>query len=52
MCSDGLLKMKDVYTQNPKLGDASSVDKQLTEISGRIDKLQLELQKYSVSLLT
>lgn len=47
---DGLLKMKDVYTQNPKLGDASSVDKQLTEISGRIDKLQLELQKYSAYL--
>ncbi len=43
------MKMKDVYIQNPALGDASSLDKQLEENGQKLDKLNQELQKFEVS---
>ena len=43
-----MLKMRDVYVQNPALGDPSSLDKQLEENGQKLDKLQQELQKYEV----
>ncbi|XP_053096096.1 formin-binding protein 1 isoform X6 [Pangasianodon hypophthalmus] len=43
---DALTKMKDVYVKNPQMGDPSSVDPRLAEISHRVDKLQAELQKF------
>ena len=46
---DALLKMRDVYVQNPALGDASSLDKQLEENAQKLDKLNQELQKFEVS---
>ncbi len=44
-----MLKMRDVYNQNPALGDASSLDKQLGENAQKLDKLKQELSKYEVS---
>ena len=43
-----MLKMRDVYVQNPALGDASSLDKQVDENAQKLDKLRQELQKYEV----
>ena len=43
-----MLKMRDVYVQNPALGDASSLDKQLAENAHKLDKLRQELHKYEV----
>ncbi|KAM6985470.1 formin-binding protein 1 isoform 8-T8 [Aplochiton taeniatus] len=43
---DALTKMKDVYLKNPQMGDPSSVDPRLAEISQNIDRLQLEVQKF------
>lgn len=40
--------MRDVYVQNPALGDASSLDKQLEENAQKLDKLNQELQKFEV----
>ena len=41
-------KMRDVYVQNPALGDAATLDGQLEENAQKIDKLNKELQKYEV----
>ncbi|XP_064163359.1 formin-binding protein 1 isoform X1 [Anguilla rostrata] len=43
---DALTKMKDVYVKNPQMGDPSSVDPRLAEISQTIEKLQFEAQKF------
>uniref|UniRef100_A0AAY4EZH8 Formin-binding protein 1 n=1 Tax=Denticeps clupeoides TaxID=299321 RepID=A0AAY4EZH8_9TELE len=43
---DALTKMKDVYLKNPHMGDPSSVDPRLEEISQNIEKLQMEAQKF------
>ncbi|XP_076346756.1 formin-binding protein 1 homolog isoform X14 [Tachypleus tridentatus] len=43
---DGLVKMKLVYEQNPAMGDPLSVEGQLTESGHKLEKLQLELQKF------
>uniref|UniRef100_A0A8C9RMM6 Formin binding protein 1 n=1 Tax=Scleropages formosus TaxID=113540 RepID=A0A8C9RMM6_SCLFO len=43
---EALTKMKDVYLKNPQMGDPSSVDPRLAEISQNIEKLRLELQKF------
>lgn len=47
---DGLMKMKDVYEQNPALGDPMSIEGQLTENSQRLDKLRHEVQKFQALL--
>ena len=44
-----MLKMKDVYIQNPALGDASSLDKKLEENAQKLDRLNQELIKFGVS---
>ncbi|XP_019124623.1 formin-binding protein 1 isoform X1 [Larimichthys crocea] len=43
---DALTKMKDVYVKNPQMGDPTSVDPRLLEISQNIEKLQFEVQKF------
>ncbi|XP_028647302.1 formin-binding protein 1 isoform X13 [Erpetoichthys calabaricus] len=43
---DALTKMRDVYIKNPQMGDPSSVDPQLADISQRIEKLRFEAQKF------
>lgn len=51
MCAlarDALTKMKDVYVKNPQMGDPTSVDPRLLEISQNIEKLQFEVQKFEV----
>ena len=45
---DGMLKMRDVYVQNPALGDPSTLDKQLEENAQKLDKLKHEMQKFEV----
>lgn len=49
MCRDGMQKMREVYTQNSKLGDPASIDKQLQENALKLDKLMLERKKFEVS---
>ncbi|XP_013389246.1 formin-binding protein 1-like isoform X2 [Lingula anatina] len=43
---DGMIKMQEVYQQNPALGDASSLDKQLEENAQKLDLLRQECQKF------
>ncbi|XP_071802027.1 formin-binding protein 1-like [Asterias amurensis] len=43
---EALIKMREVYTKNPTLGDPASVESQLTSIGKKVDTLRLELQKY------
>ncbi|XP_064027090.1 formin-binding protein 1 isoform X3 [Pogoniulus pusillus] len=43
---DALTKMKDVYSKNPQMGDAASVDQRLAELGQNIEKLRLEVQKF------
>lgn len=45
---DALTKMKDVYSKNPQMGDAASVDQRLAELGQNIEKLRLEAQKFEV----
>ncbi|NXF87886.1 FNBP1 protein, partial [Eubucco bourcierii] len=43
---DALTRMKNVYSKNPQLGDAASVEQRLAELGQNIEKLQLEVQKF------
>ncbi|KAI0218394.1 Formin-binding protein 1 [Lamellibrachia satsuma] len=43
---DGLLKMREVYENNPAMGDPLSTNKQLEENAQKLDRLQQEMQKY------
>ncbi|XP_054030229.1 formin-binding protein 1 [Dryobates pubescens] len=43
---DALTKMKDVYSKNPQMGDAASVDQRLAELGQNIERLRLEVQKF------
>jgi hypothetical protein len=43
---DGLLKMQDVFSKNPKMGDPASLAGQLEENSQVLDSLQQEIRKY------
>jgi len=45
---EGLDKMRGVYEQNPKLGDAATLTKQLDENSRTLDQLRIEISKYEV----
>lgn len=47
---DALLKMQDVYRQNTKLGDPSSLDNQLDENAQKLDKLNADLHKWETYL--
>ena len=48
VCRDGLLKMREVYENNPAMGDPASTSKQLEENAQKLDRLQQETQKYEV----
>lgn len=43
---EGMLKLKDVYVQNPALGDPNSIDKQIEENGEKLDSLKKELNKF------
>ncbi|KAM9721435.1 formin-binding protein 1 isoform 6-T6 [Dama dama] len=47
---DAITKMKDVYLKNPQMGDPSSLDHKLAEVSQNIEKLRLEAQKFEAWL--
>ncbi|XP_024854744.1 formin-binding protein 1 isoform X9 [Bos javanicus] len=47
---DAITKMKDVYLKNPQMGDPTSLDHKLAEVSQNIDKLRLETQKFEAWL--
>ena len=42
------MKMKQVYEENPALGDPMSIQGQLTENEIRLEKIRSELKKYQV----
>ncbi|XP_030636178.1 thyroid hormone receptor interactor 10b [Chanos chanos] len=48
--SEALSKMRGVYEQNPQLGDAASLEPQITQTSQNIGKLKGELAKYETWL--
>ncbi|XP_061169788.1 formin-binding protein 1-like isoform X5 [Saccostrea echinata] len=43
---EGMLKMKDVYVNNPALGDPNALEKKIEENAQKIDSLQAEMRKY------
>lgn len=43
-----MLKMKDVYVQNPALGDPNSLDKKIEENGEKLDSCRKELSKFVV----
>ena len=43
-----MVKLQTAYRDNPKLGNAADIDKQLEENSQTMASLQQELQKYEV----
>ncbi|XP_046560841.1 formin-binding protein 1-like isoform X1 [Haliotis rubra] len=43
---EGMLKMKDVYANNPALGDPSTLDKKIEENAQKIDDLRQDLHKF------
>jgi len=48
MSRNGLVKMQDVYKMNPKLGNASTLNKDLDESAVSLDLLRKDLTKYEV----
>ncbi|KAK3088869.1 hypothetical protein FSP39_024788 [Pinctada imbricata] len=42
----GMLKMKEVYAQNPALGDPNSLEKKIEENGQKVDALNAELRKF------
>ena len=44
-----MLKMKDVYVNNPALGDPNALEKKIEENAQKIDSLQAEMRKYQVN---
>ncbi|OTF73113.1 formin-binding protein 1-like protein, partial [Euroglyphus maynei] len=47
---EALLKMRQVYQDNPKLGDPQVVNTQLTECMQKLEKLDVDLKKYQTML--
>uniref|UniRef100_K1PYZ6 Formin-binding protein 1-like protein n=1 Tax=Magallana gigas TaxID=29159 RepID=K1PYZ6_MAGGI len=43
---EGMLKMKDVYVNNPALGDPNALEKKIEENALKIDSLQAEMRKF------
>jgi len=41
--------MREVYEQNPKLGDAATLTRQLEESSHTMEQLSTEISKYEVT---
>jgi hypothetical protein len=47
---EGMLKLKDVYANNPALGDPNMLDKKVEENAQKLDTIRQELHKFEVSL--
>ncbi|KAM9391703.1 formin-binding protein 1a [Pholidichthys leucotaenia] len=47
---DALMKMRDVYEQNPQMGDASSLEPRLEEVKQSLQRLEEELHRNQVWL--
>ncbi|BFZ20710.1 hypothetical protein BsWGS_23748 [Bradybaena similaris] len=43
---EGIIKLKDVYANNPALGDPTTLDKKIEENSQKLDALRQELLRY------
>ncbi|XP_076436694.1 formin-binding protein 1-like [Babylonia areolata] len=43
---EGMMKLKDVYTNNPAMGDPNSLDKKLEENAQKLDAIRQELHKF------
>ncbi|XP_070177040.1 formin-binding protein 1-like isoform X2 [Littorina saxatilis] len=43
---EGMLKLKDVYANNPALGDPNMLDKKVEENAQKLDAIRQELQKF------
>jgi formin-binding protein 1 len=43
-----MLKMQDIYKQNAKLGDPTTIEKQLDENAQKLDRLRQEIRKFEV----
>lgn len=43
---NGIMKMKDVYVQNPSLGDASTLEVQIRQYDSSIAKIEADLHQY------
>ena len=43
-----MLKLKDVYTSNPALGDPDLLERKVEENSHMVEAIRLELKKYEV----
>ncbi|KAK7504998.1 hypothetical protein BaRGS_00003568, partial [Batillaria attramentaria] len=43
---EGMLKLKDVYANNPALGDPNMLEKKVEENAQKLDAIRQELQKY------
>ena len=44
-----MLKLKDVYANNPALGDANMLEKKVEENAQKLDAIRQELHKFEVS---
>jgi len=40
--------MQDVYRSNPALGDATSLEAQIKQATGKMEKLQADLNQFEV----
>ncbi|KAL8562922.1 hypothetical protein ACOMHN_004614 [Nucella lapillus] len=43
---EGMLKLKDVYTNNPALGDPNTLEKKVEENAQKLDSIRQELHKF------
>ena len=48
VCREGMLKLKDVYANNPALGDPNMLDKKVEENAQKLDAIRQELHKFEV----
>ncbi|KAG5854206.1 hypothetical protein ANANG_G00035310 [Anguilla anguilla] len=49
--SQALEKMKDVYEKNPQMGDAGSLEPQISQTAHNVERLQGEMHKYESWLI-
>jgi len=46
--SEGLIKMKHVFQENPKFGDEQDVTQQIITIDENIEKIHAEIRRFEV----
>ena len=49
---EGMLKLKDVYANNPALGDPSMLEKKVEENAQKLDAIRQELHKFEVTAVS